>query len=39
LSAGEIAVIKRELGKAFGSAILVQAYPLLDPNAKPPEVK
>jgi len=39
LSSEEITVIKRELGKAYGPAILVQAYPLLDPNAKPPQVK
>lgn len=39
LTAEEVAVIKRQLGRAFGGVLLMQAYPLLDPNAKPPEVK
>lgn len=39
LSAEEISVIKRQLGRAYGGIVLMQAFPLLDPNAKPPEVK
>src|SRR5581483_4802090 len=39
LTVGEIAVIKRRLGEAYSGVILAQAYPLLDPNAKPPEIK
>jgi hypothetical protein len=39
LDAEEIAVIKRLLGKAYGGVVLMQAYPLLDPNARPPAVK
>ena len=39
LTAEEIAVVKKQLGKAFGGVLLMQAYPLLDPNAKAPEVK
>ncbi len=32
-------VVKRLLGKAYGGVVLMQAYPLLDPNAMPPAVK
>jgi hypothetical protein len=39
LTAEEVAVIKRQLGKAYGGIVLMQAFPLLDPNSKPPEVK
>lgn len=39
LDADEIAVVKRLLGKAYGGVVLMQAYPLLDPNARPPAVK
>lgn len=39
LSAEEISVIKRQLGKTYGGVVLMQAFPMLDPNAKPPEVK
>lgn len=39
LTVEEVAVIKRQLGKAFGGVLLMQAYPALDPNAKTPEVK
>lgn len=39
LTAEEIAVVKRQIGKAFSGIILMQAYPLLDPNSKVPEVK
>lgn len=39
LSAAEVTVIKKRLGEIYDAAVLMQAYPLLDPNAKPPEVK
>ena len=39
LDADETAVIKQALGRAYGGIVLLQAYPLLDPNAKPPAVK
>lgn len=39
LDAEEIAAIKRLLGKAYGGVVLLQAYPLLDPNATPPAVE
>jgi hypothetical protein len=39
LDADEIAVIKRLVGKAYGGIVLMQIYPMLDPNAKPPAVK
>jgi hypothetical protein len=39
LDADEIAVIKRLVGKVYGGIVLMQIYPMLDPNAKPPAVK
>ena len=39
LTSEEITVIKAALAKVFGGIVLVQAYPLLDPNAKPPKVQ
>lgn len=39
LTADEISIIKRQLGQAYGGVLLMQAYPLLDPNAKPPAVR
>ena len=37
LTANEVTLIKRLLAKAYGPIVLLQAYPVLDPNAKPPE--
>ena len=39
LNAAEIRLITRRLGKLYGGLILMQAIPLLDPNAKPPLVE
>jgi hypothetical protein len=39
LTSEEVTVIKRQMGKAFGGVVLMQAYPMLDPNAAPPTVK
>jgi hypothetical protein len=39
LSAEELALIKRDLAEAYGSLVIMQTFPLLDPNAKPPTVK
>lgn len=39
LTADEVAVIKRLLGKLYGPIVVMQTYPILDPNAKAPEVK
>jgi hypothetical protein len=39
LSAEEVAVIKRLIGKIYGPWVVMQTYPLLDPGSKPPEVK
>ena len=39
LSAEEVAVVKRLLAKLYGPIVVMQAFPLLDPNAKPPTVK
>src|SRR5437764_299830 len=36
LSAEEVAVVKRLLAKLYGPIVVVQAFPLLDPNATPP---
>lgn len=39
LTADEVSVIKRQLATVYGGVILMQAYPILDPNSKPPAVK
>lgn len=39
LSSEEVTVIKKALAQVFGGIVLVQAYPMLDPNAKPPKVQ
>jgi hypothetical protein len=39
LSAEEIAVIKRLIGKVYGPDVIMQAYPILDPDEKPPTIK
>jgi len=35
LTAEEIGVVKRLIGKYYSPVIIAQAYPMLDPNAKP----
>lgn len=39
LTASDVILIKRLLGKMFGVVIIKAAYPLLDPNAVPPAIK
>lgn len=39
LSAKEVTVIEKVVGEAYGTSIIMQVFPLLDPNAKPPEVQ
>jgi hypothetical protein len=39
LSAEEIAVVKRLIGKTYGTAVVVQAYQMLDPNMAPEKLK
>lgn len=39
LSADEAALLKRLIGKAYPPLIVMQAYPLLDPNSRPEAVK
>ena len=39
LSSEEVSVIKRLIGKLYGPLIIMRAFPLLDPNAKPERVK
>jgi hypothetical protein len=39
LTANEVTVIKKVVGELYGTNVLLQIYPLLDPNAKPPEVQ
>lgn len=38
LTVEQIAKIKRLVGKLYGGLIIMQAFPLLDPSAKPPEL-
>lgn len=38
LTAEQIAKIKRLLGRIYGGLIIMRAFPLLDPNAKVPEL-
>ena|SRR5271166_7006791 len=39
ISVEEAATIKRLIGKVFGSVVIMQAFPMLDPSEKPPPVK
>jgi hypothetical protein len=39
LTAKEVAVIEKVVGKAFGGQIIAQIVPLIDPNHKEPEVE
>ena len=38
LSAEEIAVIKKCIGRSFSPLIIAETFPMLDPNAVPPKV-
>lgn len=39
LTAEEVTVIKKQMGEAYGGILLVQAFPMIDPNAKVPDIK
>jgi hypothetical protein len=39
LSAAEVNLLKTLMGKVYGSLVIMQAFPLLDPGVEPPAIK
>lgn len=38
LTSDQIVKIKQRVGKLYGGRVIMQAFPLIDPTAKPPEL-